>query len=233
MHLYFLRLARIMRLAAMISGGKDSIYSLNWTLQQGWDVKCLITMKSKNKSSYMFHTPNIDIVEKQAEAMGIPLIYCNTEGEKEKELQDLKNVLIEAKEKYQVDGIILGAVASDYQEERFNRICSELDLKTFSPLWHKNQKDLLLKMINEEFDIRISQVAAFGLSKKWLGRKIDLQTYSELLELNKKYGTSIMGEGGEYESLVVNAPFFKHEIKIKNSRIIMENECTGIWIVDC
>ncbi len=222
----------MVKLAAMISGGKDSIYSLNWALQQGWDVSCLITIRSKNKASYMFHTPNINVVEKQAEAIGIPLIYADTEGEKEKELDDLKQALQKAKQKYQISGIILGAVASDYQEERFNRICSELDLKTYSPLWHKNQKDLLLKMIDEGFDIRISQIAAFGLNKKWLGRKIDFDAYQELIELNRRYGTSIMGEGGEYESLVVNAPFFKHPIEIKNSRIIMENDCTGIWVVE-
>ena len=221
-----------MKLASLISGGKDSIYSLNWALQQGWDIKCLITIKSENKHSYMFHTPNINVVQKQSEAIGLPLIYANTKGEKELELEDLKKALQLAKEKYEIDGIILGAVASDYQEERFNRICAELNLKVYSPLWHKNQKDLLLKMIEEGFDIRISQIAALGFTKNWLGRKLDMQAYQELIELNKKYGTNIMGEGGEYESLVINAPFFKHPIIIKNSKIIIENECTGIWIVE-
>lgn len=222
----------IMKLGAMISGGKDSLFALNWALQQGWDVKCLITIRSKNKASYMFHTPNVHIVEKQAESIGIPLIYADTQGEKELELKDLKKALVDAQKKYKITGIVVGAVASDYQEERFNRICAELNLKTYSPLWHKNQKSLLQAMIKEGFDIRISQIAAHGFTKKWLGRKIDLEAYKELLELNKKYGTSIMGEGGEYESLVVNAPFFKHSIQIKNSKIIMENECTGVWVVD-
>lgn len=221
-----------MKLAAMISGGKDSLYSLNWALLQGWDVNCLITMRSSNKDSYMFHTPNIDVVEKQAESLGIPLIFADTKGEKEKELEDLKKAIFLAKKKYKITGLILGALASDYQEERFNRICHEMNLKVYSPLWHKNQEKMLKLMIDEGFEIIISQIAAEGFNKKWLGRKIDDKAYEELLELNKKFGTSVMGEGGEYESLVINAPFFRKKVNVKTFKIFMESECTGRMVVE-
>lgn len=221
-----------MKLAAMFSGGKDSAYALNWALLQAWDVKCLISMCSRNKESFMFHTPNIHVVKKQAECIGLPLIFAGTDGVEGRELNDLKKALEKAIQKYKISGILLGALASDYQEERFNRVCHELSLKVYSPLWHKNQKTLLKYLIREGFDIRISHIASEGFTKKWLGRKLDKEAYEELLEMNKKYKTNVMGEGGEYETLVVNAPFFKHQLKIKAESVVMENKCTGTWNVE-
>ena len=63
-------------------------------------------MKSKNPNSYMFHTPAIDLAYLQAEAMGLPIIVKETAGEKELELEDLEEVLLEAKEKYKIDGVV-------------------------------------------------------------------------------------------------------------------------------
>src|SRR3989344_5058776 len=57
-----------MKVAVLFSGGKDSTYALYRAIQQGRDVVVLICMKSKNMSSYMFHTPNIDLVKLQARA---------------------------------------------------------------------------------------------------------------------------------------------------------------------
>ena len=71
-----------LKTAILYSGGKDSTLALQYALKYT-HVKCLIIMISKNRESYMFHTPNIYWAEKQAEAIGIPSIVQYTEGEKE------------------------------------------------------------------------------------------------------------------------------------------------------
>ncbi len=219
-----------LKLGVLFSGGKDSTFAAYVATIFGWDIVCLITLKSKNKESYMFHTPNIDVTSFQAEAMGLPLLVQETSGEKEEELADLYVAIKTAKEKYDINGIIVGALASDYQHERVNRVCEELHLKTFAPLWHKNQAQLLKEMIELGMDIRISSVAAEGLGKTWLGRKMDMQAYYELLQLHHRIGLHVAGEGGEYESVVLYCPFlFRKKLSVKKAVPFMESESTGMY----
>ncbi|MBI3032980.1 diphthine--ammonia ligase [Candidatus Woesearchaeota archaeon] len=220
------------KIGILFSGGKDSTFTVYYYTIQGWDVKCLITLKSKNKASYMFHTPNIDITKLQAQAMELPLIEQTTKGEKETELQDLKKAFEKAKKQYKIEGIAVGAVASDYQAERVNRICEELQLKCFAPLWHKNQELLLKDMIDNGFCIIIQSIAAYGLTKQWLGRQITKDALNELMTLHTKFGLHPAGEGGEYESLVLDAPIFKKKLVIKKATPIIEDENTGILLIE-
>ncbi|MBR9676568.1 diphthine--ammonia ligase [Candidatus Woesearchaeota archaeon] len=215
---------------ALFSSGKDSTYAL-YLAQQKYDVNCLITIKSSNPDSYMFHTPNINLTSLQAKALGIPLIEQKTSGKKESELKDLKTVLQRAKKEYQLEGIITGALFSNYQRERIEKIASELNLKVYSPLWHKDQATEMREVINTGFKIIFSSIAAYGLDKSWLGRVITLEDVTKLEELNKKIGINIAGEGGEFESLVLNGPNFKKELSIKESEIIEEDENTAKLIV--
>ncbi len=222
-----------LKLGALFSGGKDSTFATYIATIFGWDVVCLITLKAKNKESYMFHTPNINVTSVQAEAMNLPLIVQETSGEKEEELADLYIAIKTAKEKYDINGIIVGALASDYQHERVNRVCEELHLKTFAPLWHKNQAQLLKEMIDLGMDIRMSSVAAEGLGKKWLGRRLDVQAYQELLQLHYRLGFHVAGEGGEYESIVFYCPFlFKKKLAVKKAVPYMESESVGIYQIN-
>ena len=139
-----------LKLAALVSSGKDGIYAMYTMMKQNYEISCMITIKSKNLDSYMYHTPAVDIVKLQSESTGIPLMIQETEGEKEKELEDLKIILKEAKEKYQIDGIITGALFSNYQRERIEKVADSLSLKIFSPLWHMNQETEVREIINKE-----------------------------------------------------------------------------------
>lgn len=216
-----------MKVALLFSGGKDSVFTAYWTIQQGWDLKCFITLVSSNPDSYMFHTPNIEWTKLQSKAIGIPHLFHKTKGIKEKELHDLKAALLKAKKKYKITGLMVGAIASDYQQERVNRICEEISLKTFAPLWHKRQDLLMEEMIDCGFDMIIQSIAADGLTKAWLGRKIDHKCFADLKRLHKKVGLHVAGEGGEFESFVLDGPIFNKKLVIKKSDTIMEGECIG------
>ncbi len=100
-----------MKLAALISGGKDSSFAMYKALQAGHEITNLIVIKSQNPDSYMYHTPNIHLTELFAEATGIPLISKLSSGEKEREVDDLKMAL----QQIEVDGVVMGAIESEYQ----------------------------------------------------------------------------------------------------------------------
>jgi asparagine synthase (glutamine-hydrolysing) len=176
----------------------------------------------------MFHTPNIRFTALQAEAIGIPILSQKTEGKKEEELADLKSALLKAKKQYRIEGLVVGALASDYQQERVNRVCEDVGLKTFSPLWHKEQGFLLREMVECGFDIIVQSIAAEGLDESWLGRHIDQVALDDLKKLNKKSGMHIAGEGGEYESFVLDGPIFRKRLVIAKSTKMSENKNTGI-----
>jgi len=218
-----------MRLGALFSGGKDSTYAL-MKASESEEVVCLITVISKNKESYMFHTPNIEITKLQAEAMGFPLIQATSTGKKEEELQDLKRAMEEAKERFGIEGVVSGAVESVYQSKRIKRICDELNLQCLNPLWKKDQEELLKQILKNKFKVIISGVFAYPLDEKWLGKEVDEGLVGELVKLREKYKISPSGEGGEIETTVLDAPFFKKRIEILDSETRWESN-SGIFVI--
>ena len=194
-----------------------------------YKLTCLLTLQSENEASYMFHTPNVHLVEKQAELMHLPLLVKTTAGEKEKELAELKDVIKEAKEKYAIEGIVTGALYSTYQRDRIEKIAEDLDVKVFSPLWHIDQEEEMRDLLKEGFEIMFSAIAAEGLDKTWLGRKITEKDVDTLVALNKETGLNIAGEGGEFESLVVSCPLFEKPLNVEG-KIHMEDERTGKFV---
>jgi len=208
-----------MKLGILFSGGKDSCYAAYLAKKNGYEISCLISILSENMESYMFHTPTIRKTEIQAKVMNLPLIIWKTKGEKEKELDDLKNAIIEAKKKFGIQGIVTGAVESVYQASRVQKICNKLSIKCFNPLWQKNQFELIEELIKNKFHIIITGVFAYPLNKKWLGKKIDMNYIKEIKILNEKYGISPAGEGGELESFVINCPMFSRKLKIIDKKI--------------
>ena len=199
-----------MRLAGLLSGGKDSVYAARLTQLEGHTLSYLVSLRSKNPDSYMFHTVNIDLARLQAEAWNIEHREAVTEGEKEEELTDLKKALSEL----DIDGIITGAIASNYQRERIDKIADALGLKHLSPIWGRNREELLSEMMDSGMEIIFSAVAAHGLDKTWLGETLDQERVKRLKNLSEKFGVDMCGEGGEYESLVIDAPWFSKRIEI-------------------
>jgi len=214
-------------LAALFSGGKDSCLAL-WLMQkQGFGVECLVSMIPKNPDSFMYHKPDPKILGLQSKALGIPLLLEKTSGQKEKELSSLKTALQTAKKRFGIGAVVSGALYSNYQRKRIQKICDSLGLELFSPLWHMGQAQELKLLANSGFLFIMSKVAGLGLNEKWLGMPVGAAEIKELELLEKKTGFNIAGEGGEFESIVLDAPNFSRKLKIVKSEKIMENEFTG------
>jgi len=201
-----------MKLAALVSGGKDSILALIEARKEH-EISVIVAIKSENPDSYMYHVANVELVKLQAESMDIPLIFRESEGVKEEELNDLREALIEAKG-LGIEGVVSGAIFSNYQKDRISKICDDLELKSLTPLWNKKPRDMWKQMIDDNWEVILTVVAAEGLDKEWLGKKIDKELLDKLLNI---HDISSVGEGGEFESLVLNCPLFKKKIEIIES----------------
>jgi asparagine synthase (glutamine-hydrolysing) len=220
-----------MKLAVLFSGGKDSTYAAYLEKKKGNELVCLISIVSENKASYMFHTPNINLVSKQAEAIGLPIILKKTKGIKEEELEDLKLAIKQAISKYKIEGIITGALASRYQAERIQKICDELRIKCLNPLWKNNQFELLEELVKNKFKIIIIGTFAQGMDKL-LGKIINQEFINEVKKIHSKLKINPAGEGGEFESFVLNCPLFKKEINITQSHIESDKEGGKVLVID-
>lgn len=216
--------------AVLFSGGKDSGLALLYALKNT-DVKCLITIISENNESYMFHVPNIQLTKKLAETIGLPLIIQNTKGEKEKELKDLEKAIKEALEKYNIEVVFTGAIASSYQASRIQTIAKNLGIECVNPLWQKDQFEILKELIDNNFEVIIVGVFAEGLDNL-LGKKIDIKTIEELKNIHSKLKINPAGEGGEYETLILNAPYFKKPLTIKKHSTKKEKTGGKILIIE-
>ena len=212
----------LMKLGILFSGGKDSTMATYLAKRNGYEISCLISVFSENKESYMFHTPSISKTKQQAEAMDIPIIIQKTKGEKESELKDLEKAIQKAKRDFKIQGVITGAVESVYQSSRIQKICDKLELECFNPLWQKPQFEILENLLKNKFKVILTGVYAYPLTKSWLGRKINREFIREMKKLNKKYKISPAGEGGEFETFVLDCRLFKKPLKIMDSKIFGE-----------
>ncbi|MFP4116066.1 MAG: diphthine--ammonia ligase [Candidatus Aenigmatarchaeota archaeon] len=200
-----------MKLAALVSGGKDSLYAL-WKEKKQNEIDYLICVKPKPDSKFL-HAENLEVVKLQSESMGIPLIWREGSGEGVKPLEDAVEAV-----SGEVDGVVSGALASNYQKERVKKICEKFSLESLTPLWHGDEEELMEGVLQEGFEVVVTKVAAQGLGKEWLGRKLDQEAMKELKELKEKYGIHMSGEGGELETLVVDCPLFQKKITLEKIR---------------
>ena len=219
-----------MDVAVLFSGGKDSTMAVYAALDAKEDVKYLLSMKSRNDESYMFHVPNIHITDLLAEALDIPIMSVETDGIKEEELEDLKTAFKNLKD-LGVEAIYTGALYSVYQKSRIEKLGSEVGLEIISPYWHVDELEYMRKIVALGFKIMICGVAAWGLDESWLGRIIDDETIDELVKLNEKYHVDIAFEGGEAETLAIDGPIFKKRLEILKYKKEWHLD-SGVYIIE-
>ena len=219
-----------MDVAILFSGGKDSTMAVYAAMEAKEDVKYLLSMKSRNDESYMFHVPNIHITDLLSQALDIPIMSVETDGVKEEELEDLK-IAFENLKGLGVEAIYTGALYSTYQKSRIERLGSEVGLKIISPYWHVDEEEYMRKIVSLGFKIIICGVAAWGLDESWLGRVIDDETIDELIKLNEKYYVDIAFEGGEAETLAIDGPIFKRRIEILKYKKEWHRD-SGVFIIE-
>ncbi len=202
-----------MRLASLYSGGKDSTFSLYLMEQSGHDIPYLVNIVPEDAASWIFHTPNLSVVPLMAESMGKELVTAKSSGTEEGDMEGLRNAL----DGLDVEGVVSGAIWSDYQWDRMNIVCGDLGLKLMAPLWRKDQDMLMDQFIDSGIRSMIVGCYAEGLGEEWLGRIIDRQAVDELKAIRARTGISIMGEGGEYESLTIDSPMHSRPLEIVSS----------------
>ncbi len=203
-------LGHLMRVAILSSGGKDSAAAWWWAMCKGWDVVALVTMRVVSGDSMMFQVPGTEIVQHQAKLANVSWLSIDTEGQEELEITDLENHISEL----EIDALVCGALRSDYQKSRIERMCQRLGIISYTPLWHQSGLAHISGLVKHGFGVMITSVACDGLDQTWIGKILDEKSLESMIELSKQYRFNVDGEGGEYETLVVHGPHFEGQIVV-------------------
>lgn len=246
-----------MKFVALVSGGKDSFYSIMECIRNGHDLLACAHLSPRNQNpdedeeSYMYQTAASECIPTLVEeCLGMPLVIreCvgrskNTSlvydlGEKlddtvEDEVEDLYELLLDVKRKFpDVQGISSGAILSTYQRTRIESVCGRLGLSSFGYLWRMGpQKDLLECMLKDGIEAVLVKVASPPglMPMKHLNKTLGALYYGGVFGMLKtKFDFHICGEGGEYESLVLDCPIFRKKLVLVDVEIVEGDDGVGI-----
>ncbi len=115
---------------------------------------------------------------------------------------------------HEIDAIVTGALRSDYQKTRIEQMAQRLGIKSFCPLWHHDPLDHMRDLVNHGFELLFCSVSCDGLNQDWIGKKLDKNSLGELELLAEHHRFSIDGEGGEFETTVLNSPWMNTGLSI-------------------
>ncbi|MCJ8306258.1 MAG: diphthine--ammonia ligase [Nitrosopumilus sp.] len=222
-----------MKLASLFSGGKDSMYAIDLAQKQGHQITCLLSVFAKSDESHLLHYPNLQWTKLQSESMNIPQLTINSDSDKtDDELVVLENLLNIAKEKFHIQGLVHGGIKSKFQKEKFETLCSKLDLIAIAPLWDTEPKQYMYDLIDSNFLFIVVTVSSDGLDEKWLGKSILKSDIDILKKLSDKFEFNLNFEGGEAETFVIDCPLFSNPIKINQGKKIWDGYRGRFEIVD-
>jgi ABC transporter with metal-binding/Fe-S-binding domain ATP-binding protein len=204
-----------MKLACLFSGGKDSTYAIHLAQKQGHDVVCLLSIFPKSEDSHLLHHPNLRWTKLQSKSMNIPQLTASSNSDDtDDELITMENLLQNAKDQFQIDGLVHGGIKSKFQKEKFETLCLKLNLASIAPLWETEPKKYMNDLLDSDFNFMMMTVSSDGLDEQWLGKLISKSDIEILNNLSGKFGFNLNFEGGEAETFVIDCPLFSNPIKI-------------------
>lgn len=217
------------RVGVLVSGGKDSLYAAFLLKRFCYELTCMMGIASENLDSYMFHTPTTNVLPAVADRLGLPLVLESSPGVKERELDALRTALSRAIADHAIVAIGCGAIKSNYQRDRLLLLCEEFGLSLHAPLWQFDELTYAQQLDDYGFSVIVTRVAADGLVAEDVGRMFSLEWAKSLAER----GISPVGEGGEFETLVLDCPLYSSPIAVKLENVVRDgSDAIGIFSLE-
>jgi len=193
-----------MKVFSSWSGGKECALATYKAISQGHEVLYLLNFISEDGERSRSHGTKASVLALQAEAIGIPLIQVKTSWENYE--GNFKKVAKELQDKG-IEGGVFGDMDLEEHREWVERVCSEVGIKAFLPLWGIRAADLIEELLKLKFK---AIIVATRLEKGLLGKVLD----KALVRQISKLGSHPCGENGEYHTFVTEGPIFRKALKV-------------------
>ena len=193
-----------MKVFSSWSGGKECALATYKAISQGHEILYLLNFISEDGERSRSHGIKASVLALQAEAIGIPLIQVKTSWENYEE--NFKKVVRELQDKG-IEGGVFGDMDLEEHREWVERVCSEVGIKAFLPLWGTKAEKLIEEFLKLKFK---AIVVATRLEETFLGKVLD----KDLVRQISKFDSHPCGENGEYHTFVTDGPIFRKALKV-------------------
>ncbi len=208
------------------SGGKDSCLACYQAMVSGLKVRYLLNMITEDGRRSWTHGQSVELLQAQSRAIEIPLIQRQTSMANYE--TEFKDALLSLKQEG-VTGGVFGDIDLEEHRQWIDRICGEVALTPYLPLWGQAQEKILSSFIASGFEAVVVVAKSDLFGEEWLGRKIDLDFLSYLSELRQRHGIQLCGEAGEYHTFVTDGPLFNQRIEILETNKVLRE---GYWFLE-
>jgi uncharacterized protein (TIGR00290 family) len=193
------------------SGGKDSCLALNRALQNGFDVKFLLTMFDETEDRSRSHAVPHSLIQAQADALDIELVTAKASW------QNYERVFIETLNEFQKQNIthgIFGDIDLQAHRDWEEKVCASANIEAVLPLWLENRRQIVDEFLAEDYKAVVVCVNENFLDASFCGRIFDESFVNDLPE-----SVDACGENGEFHTFVFDGVMFKNPVKYEIAEI--------------
>ena len=208
------------------SGGKDSCFACYQAAVSGLKVRYLLNMITEDGKRSWTHGLSTELLQMQSQAIGIPLVQRQTTMASYE--TEFKDVLFTLKQTG-ISGGVFGDIDLEEHKEWVDRICRQVNITPYLPLWGQSQEKILRSFIASGFEAIIVVARADLFGEEWLGRKMDWEFLSHLAKLKQTSGIQPCGEAGEYHTFVIDGPLFNQRVEILETNKVLRE---GHWFLE-
>jgi uncharacterized protein (TIGR00290 family) len=201
------------------SGGKESALATYKAIFQGHQVLCLLNFICEDGERSRSHGTKAGVLALQADAIGIPVIQVKTSWQDYE--HNFKKAVLELKDKG-IEGGVFGDIDLEEHREWVERVCSEVGVKAFLPLWGAKPERLIEELLELRFK---AMVVATRMDENLLGKVLDRALVKQMCEL----GSHPCGESGEYHTFVFRGPIFRKALRVSKGR---KAKIDDMWFQD-
>lgn len=202
-----------MRFVLSFSGGKDSMLALHKMLEAGYDCVALLVMYNEEAGRSWVHGIDTALLGAISDALGFPLLRRS--ASESTYHADMERALLQARD-MGAEACVFGDIdVGDHRRWDEDR-CSAAGLKAILPLWQRDREENVREAVALGYRCLIKCVQKGVLPESFLGRPLTFP----LLEEMKRYGVDLCGENGEYHTVVVDGPIFRHPVIVENHGVI-------------
>lgn len=198
------------------SGGKDACLALYHAVQAGGVPKYLFTMLAEGGERSRAHGLTLELLERQAEALGIPLVTGAASWDSYEE------IFLAQLRRFKEEGIeagVFGDIDLEGHLEWEEMVCDKVGLDAFLPLWKRPRRELVEEFVDLGFQAVIVVVKEEQMDSRFLGQVLDRPLLDEL----EKEGIDVAGENGEFHTVITGGPLFKHPVDVEVKGRVFRN----------
>lgn len=187
------------------SGGKDSALALTKVISEGeLEVVALLTNVYEETLKSLMHSIPLELLEKQAESIGIPLfpVLVDENGAS----GEMHEIILHFKEQGVTHFVFGDIFLADIRSYRENKL-HPYGIEVVEPLWGKKPEEVMAEFLQSGIRSTIIVTQADKLDSSFVGKDL-----SEELISGFPPEVDICGENGEYHTFSYGGTLFQKKI---------------------